>query len=129
MSVYLDTSCLLKLLFDEPETERTMELVTGESRVVVSTLARLEAVIQLQARATGGLMSPRSATRLLGRMDALLRRKPYELVATPVTTFEAAEDQVLPLGRSTYCRTLDRLHLGAMARAASAVGFTVTMPR
>jgi uncharacterized protein with PIN domain len=144
VSVYLDTSCLLKLLFDEPETERTIDLVTRESRVVVSSLARLEAVIQLQARATGRLMSSRNAVRLLRRMDALLGRDPYELVATPATIFEAAEEQVLPLGRSIYCRTLDRLHLGAMAalhvrrlltndagqaRAASAAGFTVTLPR
>ena len=63
MSLYLDTSCLLKLFFDEPETERTMELVAREERVVVSSLARLEAVIQIQARTTDRMLSSSAGAR------------------------------------------------------------------
>jgi len=144
VSLYVDTSCLLKLFFDEPETERTIELVAREDRVVVSSLARLEAVIQIQARTTARMLSSSTAARLVARMDTVLQRDPYDLVATPATIFEAAEEQVLPLARSTCCRTLDRLHLGAMqalrlrrlltnddgqARAAKAIGFSVAMPR
>jgi predicted nucleic acid-binding protein len=144
VSLYVDTSCLLKLFFEEPETGRTIELVAREERVVVSSLARLEALVQIQARMAGRMLSPSAARRLIARIDAVLRRDPYDLVATPATTFEAAEEQLRPLARSTYCRTIDRLHLGAMqalrlrrlltnddvqARAARAAGLSVAMPR
>ena len=46
MSLYLDTSCLLKMLFPEPETRRVMQLVAVEEHVVISTLARLETVVR-----------------------------------------------------------------------------------
>ena len=58
MSLYLDTSCLLKMLFPEPETHRVMQRVAVEEHVVVSTLARLEAVVQVHARVVGGLLTP-----------------------------------------------------------------------
>jgi uncharacterized protein with PIN domain len=43
MSLYIDTSCLLKLFLMEPESARVQELSSAEERVVVSTLVRLEA--------------------------------------------------------------------------------------
>jgi hypothetical protein len=58
VSLYLDTSCLLKTLFPEPETERVIRLVAAEERVVVSTLARLETLVQIHARGAGGLLEP-----------------------------------------------------------------------
>jgi hypothetical protein len=85
-----------------------------------------------------------AAGRLVARMNAVLKRDPYELVVVPATIFEVAEEQVVPFARSVYCRMLDRLHLGAMqalglrrlltnddgqARAARALGFSVVMPR
>ena len=144
VSLYVDTSCLLKVFFDEPETARTIDLIDREDRVVVSSLARIEAVIQIQARIAARLLSVAAASRLVDRIDGVLRQDPYDVVATPATIFEIAEEQILPLRRSVYCRTLDRLHLGAMhalrlrrlltndegqARAAKAVGFSVVMPR
>src|SRR5438445_12812372 len=57
MSLYLDTSCLLKLLFPEPESRRGAQPIEAESGVVVSALARLEALGQLQARVAGGILS------------------------------------------------------------------------
>ena len=50
MSLYFDTSCFLKLLFTEPETARVVELITAESKLVVSTLTRLEALVQIRGR-------------------------------------------------------------------------------
>ena len=44
VSLYIDTSCLLKLLFPEPESARVGESVAAEKRVVVSALGRLEAL-------------------------------------------------------------------------------------
>ena len=72
MALYLDTSCLLKILFPEPETARVMGLVAEEDEVVVSTLARLEAVVQIHARAAGGHLARPAARALATRLDTLL---------------------------------------------------------
>jgi predicted nucleic acid-binding protein len=144
MSLYLDTSCLLKIFFPEPESARTVAIVAREQRVVVSSLARLEALVQIQARAAGGLLPRRAVTALLGLIDGTLVRAPYDVVTTPGGIDRVAEQQITPLDRSVHCRTLDRLHLAAMqalklkriltndgvqARAAAALGFEVLLPR
>jgi len=142
--LYLDTSCFLKLFFPEPETSRVLELAGREEQIVVSTLARLEVLVQVQARVATRLLSARAATALIARMDGVLRRKPYELVACPPGIIEIAESQIRPVAKSTYCRTLDRLHLATMqglglrrlltnddvqARAARVLRFEVGSPR
>jgi predicted nucleic acid-binding protein len=144
VSLYLDTSCLLKLLFPEPETNRVMELVAAEEHVVVSTLARLEAFVQVHARAAGGLLTARAARVLADRLDELLRHEPYDVVRTPSDLVDVAEAQVRPFLRDAHCPTLDRLHLaamnslevdrlltndGAQARAARALGISVVVAR
>lgn len=144
MSLYLDTSCLLKLLFAEPESTKTSLLVAAEPRVVVSSLARLEALVQIQGRASGELLSARAAAALARLLDQTLASAPFDLVTTPAGIDEMATAQLFPLSRSVHCRTLDRLHLAAMqalgvrrlltndetqARAASALGFEVLRPR
>lgn len=144
MSLYLDTSCLLKMLFLEAETRRVMQLVAVEEHVVVSTLARLETVVQVHARVVGGLLTRPTARALVGRLEKLLGQAPYELVLAPTDVVDAAERQVRLLPRDGYCPTLDRLHLAVMqsfdlhrlltnddaqARAARALGFSVSVPR
>ena len=54
MPLYLDTSCLLKVLFPEPETARTLELIASEERVIVSSLGKIETVTHLHGRVAGG---------------------------------------------------------------------------
>lgn len=143
MSIYLDTSCLLKLLFLEPETSRVLHLVSIEDRIIVSSLVRIETLVQLHGRLAGGHL-PRPVTRaLLTRLDAMLKQRPYFLVRSPGDFIEAAERQVRSLPRAAHCPTLDRLHLAVMkslgldrlltndvaqARAARALGFSVTVP-
>jgi predicted nucleic acid-binding protein len=144
MSLYLDTSCLLKLLFAEPESAKTSLLVAAEPRVVVSSLARLEALVQIQGRAAGRLLSARAAAALARLLDQTLVSAPFDLVTTPAGIDGVATAQLFLLSRSVHCRTLDRLHLAAMqslgvrrlltndetqARAASALGFEVLRPR
>jgi predicted nucleic acid-binding protein len=144
MALYLDTSCLLKLLFAEPESARTSLMVAAESRVVVSSLARLEAIVQVQGRVAGGILTRRAATALCRLLDQTLETRPFDLVMTPVGIDAVAVGQIFPLGRSLHCRTLDRLHLAIMdslglarlltndeiqARAAAALGFEVLAPR
>jgi uncharacterized protein with PIN domain len=142
--VYVDTSCLLKVLFPEPETARVMGLIAAEAQVIVSALARLEALVQIHARFAGGLLSRPAARRVTARLDEILRQDPFEVVQGPPDIVELAEAQVRPLTRGAHCPTLDRLHLAVMrslalrrlltnddaqARAARALGLTVVVPR
>ena len=144
MSVYLDTSCLLKVLFSEPETDRTLELIAAEDRVVVSSLAVVEVMTHLHGRVAGRHLSRAAARRLVRRLDSLLETDPYEHMAVPVTIYDLAVEQVATFAASTYCRSLDRLHLAIMdalrlrrlltnddtqARAAEQLDFDVVLPR
>jgi predicted nucleic acid-binding protein len=144
MSLYLDTSCLLKVLFSEPETERTLELIGEEDRVIVSSLAMVEALTHLHGRVAGRHLSRAAARRLARRLDSLLETDPYEQRAVPVTIYDLAVEQVATFAPSNYCRSLDRLHLAIMdalrlrrlltndeaqARAAEQLDFDVVLPR
>ena len=52
--IYTDTSCLMKLLLTEPESDEVRRFVAREDAVVVSSLAELEAKVQLKAGYLGG---------------------------------------------------------------------------
>ena len=144
MSLYLDTSCLLKVLFPESETSRVMQLIAAEEHVVISSLAYLEALVQIHARTAGGVLTRPAGRAVMERLDVLLRQEPYEVVHGGADAIELAQREVRRLSRRAHCPTLDRLHLGVMkslaltrlltnddaqARAARALGFSVILPR
>lgn len=144
MDLYLDTSCLLKVFFVEPETPAVIDRIGREEKVVVSSLTRLEAMVQIHARLAARLLTPSAARRLLERMDFVLETAPYERVACPSRVIELAEMQIRPMAKAAHCRTLDRLHLATMealrfrrlltnddvqAHAARSLGFEVDLPR
>jgi uncharacterized protein with PIN domain len=72
VSLYLDTSCLLKMVFPEPESARVFALCAAEQRVVVSSLSRLEAAVQINARLVGGTLTRTSAARIRSKLNATL---------------------------------------------------------
>jgi predicted nucleic acid-binding protein len=142
VSLYIDTSALLKLFFSEPESVRTSEIVSQESNITVSTLARLEALVQIQRRETIGALARDKARERRRRLERLVTLSPFNLQPCPSTLIASAERQVI--AATTYCGTLDRLHLAAMqllnlrrlltnddtqATAARALGFDVILPR
>jgi predicted nucleic acid-binding protein len=142
VSLYIDTSAFLKLIFAEPESPRASELIRRESDVTVSSLARLEALVQIQRHATAGLITPAKARERRAMLQSLLATAPFQFKVCPSTLTEIAEKQIA--SPTTYCPTLDRLHLAAMehfglnrlltnddtqAAAARALGFHVIMPR
>ncbi len=144
MALYLDTSCLLKAFFPEPETATTVALIAREPHVIVSSLTRLEALVHIQGRVAAKMLSATAARRLIERVDQVLQEEPYELVPCPPGIVEIAETQVRAMVKSAYCRTLDRLHLATMqvlavhrlltnddaqARAARGLGFEIVQPR
>jgi predicted nucleic acid-binding protein len=132
------------MVFPEPESVRVFALCAAEQRVVVSSLSRLEAAVQINARLVGGTLTRTGAARILRKLDATLALAPYELAVFPPGAVEAAEEQICADRRAIHCRTPDRLHLAAMemlglrriltndnpqARAAAALGYDVLVPR
>lgn len=142
MSLYLDTSCLLKLVLIEPESARVSALANVEPVVIISTLAELEAEQQLWAQVLGGFITKRDHRLFLKGLRYLRGSPPFLHKSVPHDIAQLSRDQI---ARSpTYCRTPDRLHLAAMealgadrlltnddqqATAARALGFEVLLPR
>lgn len=141
MSLYLDTSCLWKLLVEEPESARVRELIGNEPEVVISSYAEFEAEQVLRALCRAGTLTARQEVRL-GRVLADFRgMDPFRHRSLP---FDLPGIARLQARRSPlYCRTADRLHLAAMealgvrrllthddqqATAARALGFGVVLP-
>jgi predicted nucleic acid-binding protein len=140
--LYLDTSCLLKLLWDEPESGAVIDAIAQESAVVISALAELETLVQLNAAHLGGEYSLPRLRRLEAQLAILRNREPYEFRILPGSIIQAALRQHRN-APGVHCRTLDRLHLAAMeelkisrlmthdeaqAQAAIAARFEVVRP-
>jgi predicted nucleic acid-binding protein len=144
VSLYVDTSCFLKLVFSEPETLELTKLMSGEARIVVSALTRVEALVQIVGRVSGGAITRRAGAFAHRMVASLLKTAPFEPVDNPPKLVQIAQRQVLSAAGRAHCRTLDRLHLATMegleltrlltndnqqASAAQALGFDVIIPR
>ena len=137
--LYIDTSSLLKLLWQEAESERTRQRIAAEQKVVLSSLAELEADVQLAGACLAGrysgakLNAYRRALKAFGEID------PFERTDLPGELFHIALRQQRRVSEP-HCGTLNRLHLAAMeclglsrllthdhrqAQAARALGFEV----
>jgi predicted nucleic acid-binding protein len=138
LSLYIDTSCLLKLIVLEPESAAVAAAVERETDIVVSSLALAEIEVRLQRLRVTGTLTPRNLLRLSAKRDALVSAPPFRPTSLGAELFVTASAQAQK--SSTYCRTLDRLHLAAMellslrrlltndgpqARAAAELGFEV----
>ena len=142
MSLYIDTSVLLKLIFQELESPRTSEIIATASSITVSSLAYLEAIVQIQRRQAGGLLVAAKAQERRQKLDTVIVAAPFHLRKCPGDLIEIAGKQAA--SSVAYCPTLDRLHLAAMqifglrrlltnddtqAAAARALGYEVLLPR
>jgi uncharacterized protein with PIN domain len=140
--IYLDTSCLLKLLRDEPESQVVRDAVETEEVVVISTLAELEAEVQLKAAVAGGEIRISQWRQYQAKLTAIRNFDPFYFRPLPASVFATALRQHRR-PQAAYCRTLDRLHLAAMeelnvsrlmtldvsqARAAEALNYSVVCP-
>lgn len=140
--IYIDSSSLLKLLWEEPESEAVRKAVAREEQVVVSTLAELETEVQLRAKWLGGAITKTRYQAYRGALASFRETAPFEFRDLSGAVFRRAIVQHVS-GSKQHCRTLDRLHLAAMeelglrrlltndakqARAARALGYTVVSP-
>jgi predicted nucleic acid-binding protein len=140
--IYLDTSCLLKLLREEPESAEVRNAVAAEDQVVVSSLTELETEVQLKAAAKGGAIRLSQWRQYQAKLTALRNLDPFYFRALPASVFPTALRQHRH-SQAAYCRSLDRLHLAAMeelkltrlltvdeaqSTAALALGYKVICP-
>lgn len=140
--IYLGTSCLLKLLLEEPESEAVRLAVARESEVIVSALTELETAVQLRAGWLAGEYRERRYRAYLGQLNAFRETDPFQFLPLAGSLFQTALRQDRD-ARRIHCRTLDRLHLTAMeelglrrlmtndaaeAAGAKALGFEVVSP-
>ncbi|MEK7701918.1 MAG: PIN domain-containing protein [candidate division NC10 bacterium] len=140
--IYLDTSCLLKLLLEEPASEAVRLAVARESEVIISALAELETAVQLRAGWLAGEYRERRYRAYVGQLNAFRETEPFRFRPLAGSLFQTARRQDRD-ARRIHCRTLDRLHLAAMeelglrrlmtddaaeAAGAKALGFEVVSP-
>jgi predicted nucleic acid-binding protein len=140
--IYLDTSCLLKLLREEPGSADVRRSVEAEDEVVVSSLTELETEVQLKAAAVGGEIRQSQFRHFQARLAALRNFDPFHFRPLPAAVFLTALRQHRH-PQSIYCRALDQLHLAAMeelkltrlitfdeiqAKVALALGYQVIRP-
>ncbi len=141
--LYIDTSCLLKLFFQEPDSASVTELVSREEQVLVSDLAVVEASVQIHGRRLAGGLSRRRAQTLESALERIIALRPFQVLPFASSALTQASDQVKAARSGAHCKTLDRLHLALMsahglsrlltsdagqARAARALGFVVLSP-
>lgn len=140
--IYLDTSCLLKLLREEPESSAVRRAVDGEETVIVSSLVELETEVQLKGVAVGGGIRTSQLRQYQAKLAAMRNFDPFHFRHLPAAVFSTALRQHRH-PQAAYCRTLDRLHLAAMeelkltrlmtfdqaqAKAAEALNYKVLVP-
>jgi len=111
--IYLDTSCLLKLLRDEPESAEVRSAVNAEAEVLVSSLTELETEVQLKAASSGGEIRTSQWRQYQARLTAMRNFDPFYFRHLPAAVFPTALRQHRH-PQAAYCRSLDRLHLAAM---------------
>lgn len=111
--IYLDTSCLLKLLREEPESAAVRNAILVEDMVIVSSLTELEAEVQLKAAALGGEIRTSQWRQYQAQLAGMRNLQPYHFRFLPAAVFSTALKQHRH-SRGVYCRSLDRMHLAAM---------------
>jgi predicted nucleic acid-binding protein len=140
--IYIDSSSLLKALWQEPESPAVREAISGEEHVVVSALTELETEVQLRAKWLGGVTTKARYTAYRTRLASFRTTAPFEFHDLSGAVFNRAIHQHVS-GAEKHCRSLDRLHLAAMeelgvrrlmtndvkqAVAAKALGYEVLLP-
>ncbi len=141
-TIYIDSSSLLKTLWQEPESQAVREAVAREAKVAVSTLTELETEGQLRAKRLGGAMTKTRYKAYRAALQSFRRTAPFEFRDLPGAVFRRAIQQHVS-SRTPHCRSLDRLHLACMAElglkrlmtndakqagAARAMGYDVVCP-
>ena len=108
MTLYVDTSALMKRYIDERDSDVAVELMATDPVLVTSRLTEIEARRNLTR-----LLDAPSLTDVRRRLQGDLEA--FALVALDSSTCSDAAW----IAEETLCRSLDALHLGAATRAGA----------
>ncbi len=109
MTLYVDTSAILKRYFDERDSGVAVNLMASDPVLVTSALTEVEVRRNL-ARGLSGEAAEEARSRFQLELDA------FALVAVDATTCSEAAR----IAEQTLCRSLDSVHLASALRAGSA---------
>ena len=112
MTIYADTSALLKRYVDEPDSERAVELLASDDALVTGR----HTVVEVR-RNLAWLLDPSAASAARSSLQEDLEA--FAIVELDAATCELAAT----IAEQTGVRTLDALHLGAARRLGTALGF------
>jgi len=112
VTLYVDTSALLKRYVDEPDSDRAVELLSGDAELVTGR----HTVVEVR-RNLDRVLSPADATAARAAFGADLAS--FAIVELDAATCELAAT----VAEQTGVRTLDALHLGAAQRVGTAMAF------
>jgi len=108
VTLYVDSSALLKRYVDERDSEVAIELMAADSVLVTSRLTEVEVRRNLTRLLTGDEL-------LAARRQLQTDLDSFALVALDATTCSEAAR----IAEQTLCRSLDSLHLAAASRAGT----------
>lgn len=112
MTLYADTSAVLKRYVDEADSDRAVELLAGDPEVVTGR----HTVVEVR----------RNLARVLAPADATDARAAFaeDLGAMSIVELDAATCELAAtVAEQTGVRTLDAMHLGAALRLGTAMTF------
>lgn len=112
MTLYADSSALLKRYVDEPDSERAVEWLTSDP-VLVTGRHTVAEVRRNLARLLAPVAATAARASLLGDLGS------FAIVELDAATCELAAT----IAEQTGVRTLDALHLGAARRLGAALTF------
>ena len=88
--LYIDTSSLLKLLWEEAESESTRQRIAVEQKIVLSSLAELEVDVQLAGACLAGKYSRVKLGAYRRALNAFFLMDPFERADLPAQLFHVA---------------------------------------
>jgi predicted nucleic acid-binding protein len=112
VTLYVDSSALLKRYVDEPDSERAVELLTSDPVLVTGR----HTIVEVR----------RNLARALGPSDATAARAAFaaDIATFAIVELDAATTELAAtIAEQTGVRTLDALHLGAARRLGTGLPF------
>ena len=113
--IYLDTSCLVKLIRQEAQSQAVSEALSREAQVIVSALTELETLVQFKAGYLAGDYGLAQRRRYETQLHLVQTAEPFHLKKIPAGTWETALRQHRN-SQDIHCRTSDRIHLAIMEK-------------
>jgi len=112
VTLYVDTSALLKRYVDEPDSDRAVELLASDPVLVTGR----HTVVEVR----------RNLARLLAANDAAAARAAFtdDVASLAIVELDAGTCELAAtIAEQSGVRTLDALHLGAAQRLGAGIGF------